>query len=246
LKPLEIKNMTEIEIENKIISLKEQLFKLRAESTTGQVERPNRFRDIKKDIARCYTILKEKNDSADIYLKYETHWNNLGAYWAYYLISEKLRELYPAINTLKLSDYNIIDSIKGDGDIAKNLGMPLIDKQLIFHPKSKLPGEIIPSNEAYREPDIFYWGLETSAVNNKEYPTALIIRDSYTIQLLAYLQNTFEKGVYIWDKWIYKPRYEIVSDLKPDLVIYIMAEGNLEQFLPFEIKDKYVNLKWNE
>ncbi len=61
MKPVEIKNMTEIEIENKIISLKEQLFKLREESTTGQVERPNRFRDIKKDIARCYTILKEKN-----------------------------------------------------------------------------------------------------------------------------------------------------------------------------------------
>ena len=61
MKPLDIRNMTEAEIENKVISLKEQLFKIREESTTGQVERPNRFKDLKKDIARCYTILKEKN-----------------------------------------------------------------------------------------------------------------------------------------------------------------------------------------
>jgi len=52
--------MTEAEVEHKLIGLKEQLFKLRAEVTTGRVERPNRFRSLRKDIARCYTILKEK------------------------------------------------------------------------------------------------------------------------------------------------------------------------------------------
>ena len=61
MKGIEIKNLTVPEIENKILSLKEQLFKLNAEASTGRVERPNRFRDIKKDIARCYTILKEKS-----------------------------------------------------------------------------------------------------------------------------------------------------------------------------------------
>ena len=52
--------MTEAEVEQKLIGLKEQLFKLRAEVTTGRVERPNRFRILRQDIARCYTILKEK------------------------------------------------------------------------------------------------------------------------------------------------------------------------------------------
>jgi large subunit ribosomal protein L29 len=61
LKSTEVRNMTDAEIEQKLIGLKEQLFKLRAEVTTGRVERPNRFRALRKDIARCYTILKEKN-----------------------------------------------------------------------------------------------------------------------------------------------------------------------------------------
>lgn len=60
MKPSEIKNMTEAEIEHKLASLKEQLFQLRAEVTSGRVERPSRFRLLKRDIARCHTILKEK------------------------------------------------------------------------------------------------------------------------------------------------------------------------------------------
>ncbi len=60
MKASEIRNMTEAEIEQTMFSLKEQLFKLRAESATGQGERPHRFGQIKKDIAKCFTILKEK------------------------------------------------------------------------------------------------------------------------------------------------------------------------------------------
>ncbi|MBD3426034.1 MAG: 50S ribosomal protein L29 [Candidatus Omnitrophica bacterium] len=61
MKATEIRNMTVAEIEQKLISLKEQMFKIRAEVTTGRVERPHRFRLLKRDIARCYTILKEKS-----------------------------------------------------------------------------------------------------------------------------------------------------------------------------------------
>ena len=60
MKASEIRNMIEVEIEQKLLTLKDQLFKLRAEITTGRVERPNRFRLLRRDIAKCYTILKEK------------------------------------------------------------------------------------------------------------------------------------------------------------------------------------------
>ncbi|MBD3379232.1 MAG: 50S ribosomal protein L29 [Candidatus Omnitrophica bacterium] len=60
MKPSEIRNMTDAEIEQNILEMKEKLFQLRAESSSGRIERPNRFRDLKKDIARCLTILKEK------------------------------------------------------------------------------------------------------------------------------------------------------------------------------------------
>ncbi len=60
MKASEIRNMTEAEVEHKLFALKEQLFKMRGEIVTGRVERPSRFRLLKRDIARCHTILKEK------------------------------------------------------------------------------------------------------------------------------------------------------------------------------------------
>ena len=61
MKSNDIRNMTVVEIEQKIALLKEDQFKLRSEMTSGRVERPHRFRAVRQDIARCYTILKEKN-----------------------------------------------------------------------------------------------------------------------------------------------------------------------------------------
>ena len=62
MKATEIRNMTKAEIEHKLRTLKEQLFELRAEFSTGRVERPHRLRQLKRDVARCNTILKEKKD----------------------------------------------------------------------------------------------------------------------------------------------------------------------------------------
>jgi large subunit ribosomal protein L29 len=65
LKSSEIRNMTVAEIENQLSVLKEQLFKMRVESTSGRLERPGRFRTLKKDVARCHTILKEKKGESN-------------------------------------------------------------------------------------------------------------------------------------------------------------------------------------
>ncbi len=63
LKPDDIRNMTVDEINNKVISLREELFKLQFEQKTGRVEKPHRIAAAKKEIARLYTILKEKSSA---------------------------------------------------------------------------------------------------------------------------------------------------------------------------------------
>jgi len=60
IKTTDIRNMTPEEINNKIISVKEELFKLRFEQKSGRVEKPSRIRQARKEIARLYTILGEK------------------------------------------------------------------------------------------------------------------------------------------------------------------------------------------
>lgn len=64
LKPEDIRNMTVDELNMKITSFQEELYKLRFEKRTGRVEKPHLIKVAKKNIARCYTILKEKNNAS--------------------------------------------------------------------------------------------------------------------------------------------------------------------------------------
>ncbi len=62
LKTSDIRNMTKDEISNKIVSLREELFKLRFEQKAGRVEKPHRIKEARKEVARCNTILTEKKN----------------------------------------------------------------------------------------------------------------------------------------------------------------------------------------
>ncbi|MDD4565657.1 MAG: 50S ribosomal protein L29 [Eubacteriales bacterium] len=55
-----IREMTDIELNAEVKKLKNELFNLRFQHVTGQLENPIKMRDIKKEIARVKTIMKEK------------------------------------------------------------------------------------------------------------------------------------------------------------------------------------------
>ena len=57
----EIREMTSEELENKLAELKAELFNLRFQHTINQLENPHRLTEVKRDIARVMTILREKN-----------------------------------------------------------------------------------------------------------------------------------------------------------------------------------------
>jgi large subunit ribosomal protein L29 len=60
MKANKIREMSVNELEQKLVELKGELFNLRFQMATGQLENPVRVRDVKKSIARIKTILREK------------------------------------------------------------------------------------------------------------------------------------------------------------------------------------------
>jgi large subunit ribosomal protein L29 len=60
MKANEIRNLTTAEIERKINGFKEELFNLRFQLATGQLDNPNRIREVRKEIARAKTVLRER------------------------------------------------------------------------------------------------------------------------------------------------------------------------------------------
>jgi len=56
----ELRNLDDAELTLKLREAKEELFNLRFQGATGQLENHGRLRAVRKDIARIYTILRER------------------------------------------------------------------------------------------------------------------------------------------------------------------------------------------
>ncbi|MBW9212789.1 MULTISPECIES: 50S ribosomal protein L29 [Terrabacteria group] len=59
----EIRDLSSEELQKEVVSLKEELYTLRFAQATGSLENPARIKDIKKTIARIYTVLTERESS---------------------------------------------------------------------------------------------------------------------------------------------------------------------------------------
>ena len=60
MKVNEIRNLSTAELTEKVAGLKEELFNLRFQLATGQLENPMRIRELKKTIARIKTVQREE------------------------------------------------------------------------------------------------------------------------------------------------------------------------------------------
>ena len=62
MKARELKELSEEELQSKETELKDQLFKLKFQHALGQLENAMKLKNIKKDIARIKTILRESRE----------------------------------------------------------------------------------------------------------------------------------------------------------------------------------------
>ncbi|MDQ0190412.1 50S ribosomal protein L29 [Alicyclobacillus cycloheptanicus] len=60
MKANELRELSNEEIEGRIDQLKDELFNLRFQLATGQLENPMRIGQVRKDIARAKTILRQR------------------------------------------------------------------------------------------------------------------------------------------------------------------------------------------
>ena len=61
MKATELRNMSASDLEKKLAELKDELFKLRFQHAINQLDNPHKIADVKKDIARVMTVIRQKN-----------------------------------------------------------------------------------------------------------------------------------------------------------------------------------------
>lgn len=60
MKASEIREKSQLELQKELNELKSELFKLRFQLATNQLENPMKLKDVKKSIARVKTIIRER------------------------------------------------------------------------------------------------------------------------------------------------------------------------------------------
>ena len=65
MKVEEIRKMSDEELSSELASLKEEVFKLRIQHATNQLDNPAQIAQVKRDIARVMTIQREKQLAAN-------------------------------------------------------------------------------------------------------------------------------------------------------------------------------------
>ncbi len=61
MKATELRKMTSAELTSKLSELKGELFNLRFQNAINQLDNPHKITEVKHDIARVMTVLREKN-----------------------------------------------------------------------------------------------------------------------------------------------------------------------------------------
>lgn len=66
MKANEIRELTTAEIEQNINEMKEELFNLRFQLATGQLENTARIKEVKRTIARLKTVVRQREREAEL------------------------------------------------------------------------------------------------------------------------------------------------------------------------------------
>ncbi len=62
----EIRDLGELELMERLESLKEELFNLRFQLATGQLDNPMRIKQVRHEVARILTVLREREIAAEL------------------------------------------------------------------------------------------------------------------------------------------------------------------------------------
>ncbi|MBP1760820.1 MAG: ribosomal protein [Firmicutes bacterium] len=60
-----MRELTDEELVRKVSGYKEELFNLRFQMATGTLDNPMRIREVRKNIARCKTVLRQREISKE-------------------------------------------------------------------------------------------------------------------------------------------------------------------------------------
>ena len=171
------------------------------------------------------SILRERETNR-VFMKSDTHWNDLGAYQTYRDVVEALATWFPDMEPIPDASFDILEREEKGGDLARLLHLDDIIREQQFRlvPRFALRSPNRPESD---HPRAHVFG----GTGDKDQPTAYVYRDSFTANLIPMLSELFREIEYEWGQGGAK-MYGI-EDRKPDVVLQIVGDRILKAPLTY-------------
>jgi hypothetical protein len=170
-------------------------------------------------------ILKRKSDEHDLYFKWDTHWNGIGAFFGYRVFFEESGLDRP----LPEANVRFLRSLRDHGDLARLLGITNDERDVDYE---------IRLSEGHWAKPLGDWKFAHGQQNRFEMKSAtlgkaLVFHDSFMGPLIPLFARHFRSSAFYFEPYLDK---EAIETEMPDIVILEFAErlahGLLEGPLP--------------
>jgi hypothetical protein len=173
---------------------------------------------------RPLMLEKKAETPYDIYFKTDTHWNELGGFYAYQGMIQRLSKQFPILVPRALSDYELTATPVLGREMAKftMLRAYFMDQEV------KLTSQI--PNKAKRL--ALDYSLESvtpayaTEIDDSRLPKAIMFHDSFADYFTAYFSQHFERIVYVRS---YQVDWTAIDREQPDVVIIQVVERRTDR-----------------
>lgn len=173
--------------------------------------------------------LLEMKKTAPVFLKYDTHWNDLGAFVAYQKLFQKINKDFETIKAKEMGDFEISIRDTPNNDLVGQMGVTGNFKEVGPSFKDKNGKATIVFEDC---PDKFIGCPVTiREVADPKLLKLVMYRDSFGVGLIPFVAEHFKRSYFYWGGTPF-PMSEVDKE-KPDIVIMELVEREL-----WRLKDK--------
>ena len=169
---------------------------------------------------RTPLIEAKKTAPYRLYNKTDTHWNELGAYYAYREIMNFISTDFPAAAPDPLEEFDVFTKTVSGGDMANFLEVDLnaVTEQGVYvRAKNGLKSGINKDYSMNFENKWFSDYHEFSA-DDGSLPTMIMYRDSFSTNLMSFMAEKFSHSIF-YTMWEYEDDLDLYKEMQPDYII---------------------------
>ena len=210
------------------------------ENTQSWGEQINEYMTKKSTVpmVNLYPILRNNKNAQLVYLKLDTHWNSLGAFYATNEILKTINKDFPEIKPYAINDYTIKKRETLRGNLSDMLSNTLQFRDVAFdmQPRKGYKAEEQPKRGYPVVADFPYldeYEMENEIADTQK-PRLLLISDSFGGAVFPFLSESFSRTVKIFDGWQYKLNEQIVEQEKPQIEVLLVLESSFRNMFQFE------------